>query len=144
MSSCLIQKLQERGHRITPQRAAILRILEQSDAHLTPGEVYKRVKEILPEITEPTIYRTLAFLSDQGLLMVAHIGCGQLVYEPAGHPHHHLICKACNHSIKIDHAVLEPIYQQLQASTGFYVDSLHVTFFGLCPHCQKMETDVED
>lgn len=143
MSHHLTEQLQAQGHRMTPQRAVILRIIEQAGAHLTAGEIYQRAKEALPEITEPTVYRTLAFLADQGLLMVAHIGCGQLVYEAAGHPHHHLICRACHHSLEVDHTLLEPIYQQLKASTGYHVDSLHITFFGLCPYCQREEPNLE-
>ena len=143
MSHHLTEQLQELGHRITPQRVAILRVIEQSDKHLTPGEIYELAKKTLPEITEPTVYRTLAFFASQGLVMVAHIGNGQLVYEAAGHEHHHLICRECNYSLEIDHSILEPLYQRLKESTGYEVDMIHVTFFGLCPHCRenKLEND---
>ena len=32
---------------------------------------------------------------------------------------------------------LQSLYQQFQDSTGYRIDSMHVTFFGLCPACQK-------
>jgi len=143
MSHHLTQQLQAQGHRITPQRAAILRVIEQSDKHLTPVEVYQLTKKSLPEITEPTVYRTLTFFASQGLVMVAHMGNGQLVYEAAGHEHHHLVCRECNYSLEIDHSILEPLYQQLKESTGYEVDSIHVTFFGLCPHCRENQEEVE-
>ncbi len=133
----LSTQLQAQGHRMTPQRAVILRVLEQSDSHLTPGEVFVRASQSLPELTEPTVYRTLTFLAAQGLLWVAHIGNGQLVYQAAGREHHHLICRACNHSIEIAPADLNPLFDALQAKTGFAIDSMHNTFFGLCPQCKK-------
>jgi Fe2+ or Zn2+ uptake regulation protein len=137
MTHHLSTQLQAQGHRMTPQRAVILRVFEQAESHLTPGEVYQRASQMLPELTEPTVYRTLAFLAAQGILWVAHIGNGQLVYEAAGHEHHHLICRACNHSIEIAHTDLEPLFQELQAKTGFSIDSMHTTFFGLCPYCRN-------
>lgn len=133
-------QLRSQGFRLTPQRLAILRILRESGGHLTPGEVYAQAHSLLPGLTEATVYRTLNFLVGQGLVMAAHIGSGQFVYEIAEHNHHHLICRACGYTQEIDHAGLQVLYDRFQADTGFLIDSLHVTFFGLCSDCQK-QTD---
>lgn len=132
----ILNKLRSQGYRLTPQRLAILRILENSGEHLTPLEVYAKVQQTTPGITEATVYRTLTFLVDQNLLMEAHIGNGQLVYEIADHRHDHLICRACGKTEEVDHAALQPLYERFEASTGYRIDSVHQTFFGLCPHCQ--------
>lgn len=129
--------LHAHGFRMTPQRLAILKILRESGGHLAPAEVYQRAQDVMPGLTEATVYRTLNFLVEQGLALAAHIGNGQLVYEIAGHNHHHLICRACRHTYEIDHSILEALYEQLQAETGYKIDSIHVTFFGLCPDCQE-------
>jgi Fe2+ or Zn2+ uptake regulation protein len=121
---------------MTPQRQAILRVIEEAQHHLTPLEVIERARARLPGVTDATIYRTLSFLSAQGLILEAHVGSGQLVYESAAHAHHHLICRACGQSHQIDHTVLQALYQELERSSGFVIDSFHVTFFGLCPTCQ--------
>ena len=134
-------KLRAGGFRLTPQRLTILRILQESHCHLTPLEVFERAGQAMPGLTEPTVYRTLAFLAEQGLIMAAHVGNGQLVYEFAEHSHHHLVCRACGGMKEIDHAALAPLYQMFQASTGYRIDSVHLTFFGLCPACQKHEAD---
>jgi Fe2+ or Zn2+ uptake regulation protein len=106
---------------------------------MTPGEVYERAQAAMPGLTEATVYRTLNFLVEQGFALAAHVGSGQLVYEIAGRDHHHLICKACGRTHEINHAALEALYEQFQVSTGFVIDSIHVTFFGLCPECQKQD-----
>ena len=129
-------KLRERGYRMTPQRLAILRILQEAGGHLSPLEVYQRARAAIPGLTEATVYRTLIFLSEQGLLLAAHVGNGQLVYEMAERAHHHLICRKCGETREVDHALLEALYQEFQASTGYRIDKIHVTFFGLCPGCQ--------
>ena len=136
MSDPYASQLRARGFRMTPQRIAILRILDESACHLTPLEVYQQAQQDLPGITEATVYRTLTFLTEQGLVLAAHVGSGQLVYEIADRDHHHLICRQCGQAQEIGHAQLEALYRQFQADTGYQIDSLHVTFFGLCPACQ--------
>jgi len=133
--------LQSQGFRTTPQRLAILHILKDAGTHLTPIEVYQRAQGILPGLTEATVYRTLNFLTAQGLVLAAHVGSGQFVYEIAHHDHHHLICRKCGGACEISHDLLKSLYTQLQKDTGYQIDSMHVTFFGLCPACQKEKTD---
>lgn len=129
-------KLRERGFRMTPQRMAIIHVLHHVGTHLSPTEVFARVKETLPGLTEATVYRTLEFLTENGLAHSAHIGNGHFVYEIAQQDHHHLICRKCNGEVQIEHATLESLYADLESSSGFrFIDS-HVTFFGLCPECQ--------
>lgn len=130
-------QLRDQGYRMTPQRLAILRILDEGGYHLTPLEIYQRATHNVPGLTEATVYRTLNFLTRQGIILAAHVGSGQLVYELADHAHHHLICRKCGDTHEIDHSLLEDLYQQFQTKTGYQIDSIHVTFFGLCPGCQE-------
>ena len=130
-------QLRARGYRMTPQRLVILRILHDAGRHLTPLEVCHLAHEAMPGLTEATVYRTLSFLTEQGFVLAAHIGNGQLVYEIAERAHHHLVCRACGKTHEIDHADLRSLYEHFQSTTGFQIDSMHVTFFGLCPDCQK-------
>jgi Fe2+ or Zn2+ uptake regulation protein len=137
LSKELAVHLRAKGFRLTPQRLTILEVLSNSNCHLTPTEIFQRASQTLPGLTEPTVYRTLSFLAENGLVLVAHIGNGQLVYEYADHKHHHLICHDCHQMLDLDHAVLQDLYQRIEQQTGFKIDSLHVTFFGHCPDCQN-------
>ena len=132
--------LRAKGFRLTPQRLTILEVLTESNCHLTPTEIFERASQTLPGLTEPTVYRTLSFLAENGLVLIAHVGNGQLVYEYAGHEHHHMICRHCQQMLDLDHAVLRELYQRIEQQTGFTIDSLHVTFFGRCPNCQDEPT----
>lgn len=133
-------QLRARGFRMTPQRLTILHVLHHCGGHLSPAQVYERAKNDLPGLTEPTVYRTLEFLAENGLAHPAHMGSGHLVYQIAKQDHHHLVCRKCGAEIQIEHAPLEQLYAELEASSGFrFIDS-HVTFFGLCPECQKLHS----
>lgn len=130
------QQLHAQGYRMTPQRLVILRVLHEAGQHLSPLEVYEQTQQLMPGLTEPTVYRTLNFLCEQGLAFAAHNGNGQLTYESCEQLHHHLICRKCGATHQIDHTMLATLYQQFQRDTGYQIDSIHVTFFGLCPACQ--------
>ena len=134
--SYLIDRLHAHGFRMTPQRMAILHTLRRAGGHLSPTEVYERTRRDQPGLTETTVYRTLEFLAENGYALAAHVGGGKLVYELTEENHHHLICRKCGKTVAVEYSALTNLYDQLGTSTGFKLDSSHVTLFGLCPDCQ--------
>ncbi len=132
-------ELRSRGYRMTPQRLAILHVLHHSGKHLTPAQVYQKASRELVGLTEPTVYRTLEFLAENGLARPAHMGNGHLAYEIARDKHHHLKCRNCENEMEVQHALLEKLYRQLESASGYQLTDSHVTFFGLCPDCQRGE-----
>ena len=133
-----IPQLRAQGLRMTPQRMAILHALHHSHEHLSPTQVYDLARKEFPSLTEPTVYRTLEFLAQKKIVLAAHVGNGKMVYELSENSsHHHLICRNCGKTVEVKHAPLENLYHQLELSTGYKLDSNHVTFFGLCPDCQS-------
>lgn len=131
-----LTNLRQMGYRLTPQRLAVLQVLEESHRHLSAGEVCQLAVVRLPGLTEATVYRTLDFLVGHGLALAAHIGSGRMVYESALHDHDHLICRKCGGSVEVDHRDLVALFQHFEQTTGFMIDASHVTFFGLCPACK--------
>jgi len=136
--------LRARGFRMTSQRMAILNVLHHAGVHLSPTEVYKKASRDTPSLTEPTVYRTLEFLEKIGLAMSSQVGNGRLVYEIAGRNHHHLICQSCGKGFEVQPEALEGLIRQLEKSSGYRFIKSHVTFFGLCPKCQKNKSKKGD
>ena len=134
-ASVYTPQLRARGFRMTPQRLAILHVLHHAGTHLTPGEVYSKARHEMPGLTEPTVYRTLDFLAENGLVHSSHSGSGHLTYEIAGRDHHHLICRVCGSEMEVEHSLLASLYRKLEKASGFRKINSHVTFFGLCPAC---------
>ena len=129
-------QLRARGYRMTPQRMTILHVLHHSGEHLSPTDVYEQAREELPGITETTVYRTLEFLAENGLVRPAHMGSGHLVYEIARHEHHHLVCRNCGNTMEVEHSLFKSMYHKLETESGYKLTDSHLTFFGLCPDCQ--------
>ncbi len=135
--SLYASELRARGYRMTPQRMLILHILHSAGTHLSPTEIFATAKKEFPRLTEPTVYRTLDFLTENGLVRPAHRGNGHHVYEIARHEHHHLVCRVCGGEVEVEHKVLAKLYRELETASGYRLTDSHVTFFGLCPGCQK-------
>lgn len=136
-SSIYTPELRARGYRMTPQRMTILHILHHSGKHLSPGQIYRQAKEELPGLTEPTVYRTLEFLAENELVHVSHSASGHLTYQIVGENHDHIVCRRCGGEIEVEHRLLENLYRKLESATGYLRINSHVTFFGLCPKCQR-------
>jgi Fe2+ or Zn2+ uptake regulation protein len=130
-------QLRARGYRMTTQRLAILHVLHHSNKHLSPVEVYEQAKIDLPNLTETTVYRTLEFFAENGLVRPALTGNGHLAYEISRHEHHHLICRNCGSEMEVEHDLIRSMYQTLESASGYKLTDSHLTFFGLCSDCKK-------
>lgn len=128
-------QLRSRGFRLTSQRMAILHVLHHAGTHLSPSEIYKQARHELQGITEPTVYRTLEFLTENGLVRSSHSGNGHFTYQIAGEHHHHIICRACGNEMEVEHTLLENLYRILEKASGYRKIDSHLTFFGVCPNC---------
>jgi Fe2+ or Zn2+ uptake regulation protein len=133
-------ELRSRGFRVTAQRMAVLHVLRHSHRRLAPAEIYQLARKELPRLTETTVYRTLDFLSRNGLAWPVRKASGHLAYELAGTRHHHLICRQCGAETELQHALMKNVYAKLEAASGYRLSEDHLTLYGLCPDCQKTGT----
>ena len=87
-------QIRERGFRLTSQRMAILGVLYKTGERLLPLEIFEKASALQPGITEPTLYRTLDFLVENGFVSVVTRG-RRLVYELMRSSHYLMICSSC-------------------------------------------------
>lgn len=136
-ASAYAPQLRARGYRMTSQRMAILHVLHHAGTHLSPSEIYQEARRELPSLTEPTVYRTLDLLAENGLIHPSHSGSRHLTYQIAGNDHHHVICRVCGSEIEVQHELLESLVRQVESSSGYVRIDSHITFFGVCPACAR-------
>ncbi len=129
--------IRKNGFRLTPQRQMILEAVRGTHGHSTPEEIYNRVQLKTTAINHATIYRTLEFFLALGLVTVAQVKDNQTVYELAEQgPHHHLICQQCDKVERVDHALVQPLFDEVDQKFGFKVNTDHLMLFGLCHACR--------
>lgn len=136
----LIHELKARGYRVTPQRAIILEAIEGLSGHMTAEDIFEVVQHTSAYISLATVYRTLDLLKELGLITESHMGTTTTHYAPITHgPHHHAVCRKCNHTIELSHEVFEPIAEELRTKKGFVADVNHLVIFGWCSECEPGE-----
>ncbi|HPO57222.1 MAG TPA: transcriptional repressor [Anaerolineaceae bacterium] len=133
----LINKLREQGHRMTPQRAAILKAFAENPSHPTVEQVYEQVRREFPMTSLATVYKTVAMLKEQGEIIEISLGAGSSRYDAARlEPHAHLICTGCSRIVDVDDSQLAVAPEYLAEKYGFNLHSQRVDYYGLCPSCQ--------
>ena len=99
-----IDQLRGSGVRLTPQRAMVLEAIYHSDGHLSVDEVHERVRLLSPYVDLSTVYRTVMFLKQQGVIGELRLDGQPVRYEAihSGHEHHHAVCSVCGAMIEVD------------------------------------------
>lgn len=119
-------------YRMTPQRAAILDLLDGNRSHPSAEDIYARLKRKFPGMSFATVYNTLQSLLERGELIEVRIDSGRTRFDPGIKPHHHLLCVACGSITDLpERAPLRPA----GLPKGFKVLRCNVEFYGVCPAC---------
>ncbi|GAA0501139.1 transcriptional repressor [Paractinoplanes deccanensis] len=133
--------LREHGLRVTKPRLAVLDILTEG-GHLDVEEIAQRARVRLDSVSTQAIYDVLGALSRAGLARRLEPAGSSARYEArVGDNHHHIVCRGCGEIADVDCAVGERPCLTPSTSHGFQLDEAEVTFWGLCPACQKRHDD---
>ena len=92
MPETIEQKCIKKGVKLTEQRRVIAKVMTESDDHPDVDELYKRVTQIDSKISIATVYRTVKFFEEAGILAKHDFKGTKARYEQAPSEHHdHLI-----------------------------------------------------
>lgn len=120
---------------MTPQRRAIIEFLEKADNHPTADEVYSVINKKFPMSSRATVYNTLNWLRDEGMLTERFDG-NCVRFDPNIEQHHHFQCRNCGQ--------VEDVGFDLVSDLGIgtlpgkqTIESFEVTLHGLCLGCMS-------
>jgi Fur family ferric uptake transcriptional regulator len=117
----------------------ILDAICEGEEHTSFDEIFERVQAKAPGINQATLYRTLDFLCELGLVVSAEID-GRTVFEIAGDtPHHHLVCRRCGAAQELADYHFHQLRTHLLREHGFKADISHLAVTGLCSQCTQSE-----
>jgi Fur family ferric uptake transcriptional regulator len=116
----------------------VLEVITSSRRHLTAEEIHAAVLAQHPYVNIATVYRTVQWLQQVGLVAPIVVSGEPVHYEYVnGTAHHHLICQGCGDQLEVGDDVLEPLKAQLRERFGFEVVLQHLGLPGLCAHCRE-------
>jgi len=134
--------LRTRGLRVTRPRLAVLEVLESSRGHLDVDEIAARVRRRLDTVSTQAVYDVLGALSRAGLARrIEPAGSPARFESRVGDNHHHVVCRGCGEIADVDCAVGDTPCLTPSQSHGFVLDEAEVTFWGLCPSCQRKRAE---
>lgn len=128
---------QNLGQRQTPQRDAILRVIESASGPLSVPEIHALSQKTMPKLGIATIYRTLKLLLDAEQIQSVILPSGEARYERAGMGHHdHFQCRKCQHVFDLD-ICPSGLHNGMTLPGGFVVEDHEMTVYGLCADCSS-------
>ena len=131
----IIRRLRQEGLKVTPQRIAVLKYLDNNHSHPSVEDIHREVVRDFPTISLATVYNTLDTLEQIEEVQSLTIDPTRKHYDPETRPHHHVICKECRtiRDVFADYAEALTISPELLQE--FKVDRTSVLFRGVCKSC---------
>ena len=127
------------GAKLTHQRMEIFREVAQTGDHPDAEKVYQGVRKRMPTVSMDTVYRTLWWLKDLGLITILGPPRERARFDANLSHHHHFVCTQCGltrdffsdefDSLKLPDSVL---------SIG-HAEKIQVEAIGLCLKCATEE-----
>jgi len=116
------------------QRSAVMNFLMKNHIHPTIDEIYMALVPTMPTLSKTTVYNTLDLFVEKGAVQALVIDGRNARYDVNISAHGHFMCKSCG---KIyDVFDLDASMFKLPETTDFKIDSVDVSYFGVCKSCQ--------
>jgi Fur family transcriptional regulator, peroxide stress response regulator len=132
----IILKLRENGHKITPQRLAIVKIIAESDGHPSVENIYDQLKTDFPTMSLATVYRNIVLIKTIGEVLELGFSDGSNRYDGnKPYPHPHVICIKCKKIVDPELDSLDEIKKEVASETNFKILNHRLDFFGICSDC---------
>lgn len=134
----------QRGVRLTPLRRQVLQLLWTDHRAVKAYDLLDSLKVLAPAAKPTTIYRSLEFLLEQGLIhriesLNAYVGCDQAEQE------HDKLFLICDHCSKVEERIAGKVMRALAQETaeaGFRSARETVEIHGVCAACTaRSQTD---
>lgn len=115
------QALAEQGLKKSVARDRVIETLFTGPHHFNSREMVARVRAQYPGVGAATVYRTIAFLVEAGVLHESLMDEGrQKVFELSSEEHHdHIVCLDCGALFEFHDAAIETLQHAVSESRGF-------------------------
>lgn len=134
-SDSIVARFKENGLKITPQRLAILKLLEGNRTHPTAEDIFNTLKGEYPNLSFTTVYNILNSIKEVGGIQELLIDRERAHYDPDTSPHHHIICTRCGRLMDVFYReTFEPRVPD-EIREEFQVTGHQINFFGICRKC---------
>lgn len=122
---------------LTKQRRSVLRVIRESDKHLTASEVFDNARRVLPGISFATVYNSLNYLKNKGLIGEIKLGTDANLYDRKLTRHDHALCNNCGKLVDLELDIPTKLLEEAANRSKFKPETIELTLRGLCPECSE-------
>jgi Fur family ferric uptake transcriptional regulator/Fur family peroxide stress response transcriptional regulator len=123
------------GLGLTKQRQTVLRVIRESNKHLTANEVFDDARRLLSGISFATVYNSLNYLKNKGLIGEIKLGTDAKLYDRKLTRHDHALCNNCGMLIDMELNIPTKLLEEAANRSKFKPETIELTLRGLCPNC---------
>lgn len=129
--------LREKGLKVTPQRIAVYNMLCNSMEHPNAEMIYKTLEPANPTMSLATVYKTLDFFKQLGLVQELNVGEPSSRYDAVVQCHPHTVCKVCGQVRDLPIETLTNVAKKLVPDLDFNVECEQLILYGVCKECSN-------
>ena len=127
----------ETGEKLTRQREAVLQVIREREDHPTANDIFAAARRRLPGISYATVYNSLRFLKEAGLVHEIKFGDSASRYDRETDRHDHALCSHCGKLVDFDLPQAAELMKAAARRSKFKPESVHLTLKGVCPDCRE-------
>ena len=131
----IVMSLRDEGHRITPQRIAIMDYLLHTKDHPSADQVHSVVRKRYPMTSLSTVYKTLDLLREKKLVNEIEVG-GEARFDSQVDEHINLVCLNCGNIEDIDEKTLKNIQAKIVKKSDYLIIKGSFEMHGYCSKCK--------
>lgn len=134
-----IDRIRERGQRVTTARRVVIEALVHDGGHPTADDLSATVAQKHPGVHRATVYRTLETLADMGIVAHVHFGQGAARYHLTNsdreRAHLHALCQRCGRVVDLPGSLMDSVADRVRDELGFELKAAHHALSGVCREC---------